>query len=85
VCASSGTHGKIQNQGFFWPKSVRDTLMADDPFAPPSHDPNHYVNDETTFHFVLVESSSECIEKISLTIQTQQKTSCENKQMPKSY
>ena len=28
--------------------------MADDPFAPPSHDPNHYVNGETTFHFVLV-------------------------------
>ena len=52
ACASSGTHGKIQNQGFFWPKSVRDTLMADDPFAPPSHDPNH--NGETTFHFVLV-------------------------------
>ena len=33
---------------------VRDTLTADDPFAPPSHDPNHYVNSEITFHFVLV-------------------------------
>ena len=38
----------------FLAKIVRDTLMADDPFAPPSHDPNHYVNGETTFHFVLV-------------------------------
>ena len=34
---------------------MRDTLTADDPLAPPSHDPNHYVNDETTFHFVLVD------------------------------
>ena len=33
---------------------VRDTFTADDPFAHPSHDPNRYVNGETTFHFVLV-------------------------------
>ena len=38
----------------FLAKIVRDTLMADDPFTLPSHDPNHYVNGETTFHFVLV-------------------------------
>ena len=45
----------------FCPQSVRDTLTADDPFAPPSHDPNHYVNGETTFHFVLVEYNFEFI------------------------
>ena len=51
ACVSGGTHGKIHNRDFFRLKTVKN---ADDPFALPSHDPNHYVNGETTFHFVLV-------------------------------